>query len=167
MKGILYIASSVNGYITVGDTDSSWVSEEDGTLFEEKCREVGAVLVGGTTYDQFKGELYPFPGVFTVVLTQNVITETEVLKRARTLDEALVLFKGNRASAFLIAGGASVIGSCLAAGLIDSIYMSVHPLVIGSGLPIFKNFSGKQELEFVQVVKATQQHVVLEYKVSK
>ena len=36
VKATLYIASSVNGFITTGETDSDWVSEQDEALFSEK-----------------------------------------------------------------------------------------------------------------------------------
>lgn len=165
MTGVLYIASSVNGYITVGDTDSSWVSSEDGALFEERAKEIGAMLVGGSTYEQFKGELYPMTSVFTVVLTHKQIEETDMVRRAGTLDEAMELFSKHGAHTFLIAGGASVVGSCLQEGCIGTIYLSVHPLVIGRGLPIFKGYEGVQKLTFVEVVKSSDQHVVLKYAV--
>jgi dihydrofolate reductase len=167
MKGIIYIASSVNGYITQGDTDSSWVSEEDGMYFTDLCTKIGAVIVGGTTYEQFKGELYPMPNTYTVVMTKKDIEESVTVQKAATLTEALEILQAKDFSQFLIAGGATLLGSSLREGVVDEVLVSIHPLVIGSGLSMFKGFAGIQKLVFKEVVKASEQHVVLRYIVQK
>lgn len=37
MKAILYVATSLNGMMTQGETNSDWVSEEDEKMFAEVC----------------------------------------------------------------------------------------------------------------------------------
>ncbi len=55
MKATLYIASTLNGLMTEGKTNTSWVSEHDEIMFAKTCNETGCILVGRQTFDQFQG----------------------------------------------------------------------------------------------------------------
>ena len=50
MHVILYMATSVNGYIAKLDHDTPW-SEEEFDSFASKVKEVGNLIIGKTTFD--------------------------------------------------------------------------------------------------------------------
>jgi dihydrofolate reductase len=54
----------------------------------------------------------------------------------------------------LISGGASVAGQCLDAGLVDELTVSVAPLLLGGGTPLFADGSTAQTLEQIGVISA-------------
>jgi dihydrofolate reductase len=54
----------------------------------------------------------------------------------------------------LIAGGASVVGQCLDAGLVDEFTVSIAPLLLGGGTPLFADGSATPRLEQIRVVSA-------------
>src|SRR5689334_11805472 len=70
MKVILYMATSINGYITKGEDDSDWVSEVDWEEFNALKNESGIIVMGSRTYQQFEDD-FPQEGALNVVMTHN------------------------------------------------------------------------------------------------
>ena len=69
MKLTLYNAVSIDGFIAKLDGDSDWVSESDAEIFESTCQKAGCIVMGKTTFEQFKGSLYPMKGVQNIVMS--------------------------------------------------------------------------------------------------
>ena len=70
MKTILYMATSINGYITNGDNDSDWVTKTDWKQFDKLLRVSGVIVMGKHTFEQF-GEDFPVNGAFNIVMTHD------------------------------------------------------------------------------------------------
>lgn len=71
MKITLYMAVSSDGFIAKEDGDSGWVSKTDSIIFREKCKEIGCIVLGKRTFEQFRGSLYPFKDITNFVLTRD------------------------------------------------------------------------------------------------
>lgn len=54
----------------------------------------------------------------------------------------------------LISGGASVVGQCLDAGLVDEFTLSIAPVLLGGGTPLFADRSATERLEQIGVISA-------------
>jgi dihydrofolate reductase len=54
----------------------------------------------------------------------------------------------------LISGGASVVGQCLDAGLVDEFTVSIAPVLLGGGTPLFADRSATERLEQIGVISA-------------
>ena len=54
----------------------------------------------------------------------------------------------------LISGGASVVGQCLDAGLVDEFTVSIAPVLLGGGTPLFADRSAAERLEQIGVISA-------------
>lgn len=54
----------------------------------------------------------------------------------------------------LISGGASVVGQLLAAGLVDEFTVSIAPVLLGGGTPLFGDRPGTERLEQIALVSA-------------
>ena len=74
-------------------------------------------------------------------------------------------FSGAGENIWLV-GGAEIIASFLNQGAVDEITISVIPVLLGKGIPLFKNIENEIKLEFVKTVKYDQL-VDLYYKVLK
>lgn len=62
-----------------------------------------------------------------------------------------------------VVGGAGLVASLMDAGLIDELRLIVHPLVVGSGKPLFKDVR-RHSLELVQVQPGKNGQVILTYR---
>ena len=79
---IWYPAASLDGYIATPGGDSDWVSEQDEELFQEQMKNAGCVIVGRTTYEQYKDSIYnKDSGVVSYVVTTN----TENFKESKSV----------------------------------------------------------------------------------
>jgi dihydrofolate reductase len=61
-------------------------------------------------------------------------------------------------------GSPSLIVALTQLGLIDEYQLAVHPVILGSGLPLFKNIRNRIDLKFLQTKTFGSGAVILYYK---
>src|SRR3989344_4773878 len=76
MKVIQYLATSVNGHITVGEDGTDWVTPQTIAGFGNLNKECGVVVMGKRTYEMF-GSDFPQKDCLNVVMTR----DSELLKK--------------------------------------------------------------------------------------
>lgn len=166
LKTTLYVASSLKGMMTEGDKNSSWVSEQDEIMFAKTCKNVGCILVGRQTFDQYQGVVYPVPETKNVVLTSEDSKDiVEQVSFQKNFDAALEYIENSGFDRFVVVGGAKVISQCLERKIVDRILLSVHPYIFGNGISIIGDYQGRMDLKFVSVREANDSFVLLEYEV--
>ncbi len=165
MKSTLYVASSINGFMTRGETDSGWVSDKDEKIFADHCRKAGCILVGRKTFDQYLNVVYPVPGAHNVVLSSKAGAENHLVHYAQDLNKALEKIHALGFDRFVTVGGSNVIGQVLNAGLVDEILVSFHPYVFAKGLPTMGGFMGELNLKFTGIVEQHPELLLLRYAV--
>lgn len=69
MKLIWSPAITLDGQIATADGNSDWPTDASGKLFHKLIRQCGAVIVGHTSYKQYKGSVFPVEGATTFVWT--------------------------------------------------------------------------------------------------
>ncbi len=80
----------------------------------------------------------------------------------RDLDEVRAL-KGTPGKNTYVVGGAGLVASLMDADLIDELRLIVHPVVLGSGKPLFKVVR-RHSLEFVHAEPSKSGRVILTYR---
>lgn len=170
MKVTLYMAISVDGFITRGENDSDWVSESDWDQFYSYIKTSDAVIMGRKTMEQFGEDEFPIEGSFNIVLSNNsqLHKETENLRiMAGKPEDVIDYAKKKGYENLLIIGGANTNEQFLRSGLIDEVVLSVHPLVIGKGLNLFGDETLDVNLELIGSKEINSELVQLRYKVLK
>lgn len=166
MNATLYIASSLNGKMTEGATNSSWVSPHDEKMFASVCKDIGCILVGRTTFDQYQGVVYPVKDTVNIVLTTNVPESMDNnVVYVQNFDQALAEIRQHGFDRFVVVGGANVVTQCLRADLVDRIYLSLHPYIFGDGLSIIGDFKGNIDLKFEGIKYQYEEFILLDYSV--
>lgn len=61
-------------------------------------------------------------------------------------------------------GGANLTTSFLNAGLIDELLLSVHPIILGGGTPLFQHLNGRMPLDLINVKNYSSGVVQLHYR---
>ena len=165
----LYMAISIDGYIAKKDGDSDWVSEVDSKIFEKKIEESGCIVVGRKTFDQYYDDLYPVEGVTNIVLTNDATRQdkNENVIFVPSPKEALQAANQKGHDMVLLIGGGHVNGAFIQDNLIDEVFLSVHPLILGEGIKIFENFRKQIDLEFVGSKEMEEGLIQLHYKIKK
>lgn len=142
-KVSLYIAASLDGYIARKDGAIDWLppitAEEDygyGAFFAR----VDTVLLGRKTYElmlTLGGQ--PYEGRRCIVFTRTPLAWRDPHAEFVS-DEAAGFVRALRSEPgrdIWLVGGGEMVGACLAGGVIDEIILTVVPVLLGEGLPLF------------------------------
>ena len=158
---------SADGFIARLDGDSDWVSQIDSDLFLKRVSEARCLIMGRRTFEQFQGSLYPVKDVCNIVLSSKSKSKNREGNAffVSSPTEAVGLAKEKGYKEVLLAGGGHTNGSFLNAGLIDEIFLSVHPLILNDGMRLFEGNEKDAKIELVDTRKMGDGLVELHYKV--
>ncbi|HEX7366350.1 MAG TPA: dihydrofolate reductase family protein [Pelobium sp.] len=155
-KVILYIATSLDGYIAKRDGDLGFLSlvEQNGQDYgyAEFIKTVDTVIVGRKTYDKVIAMGYNFPHVDKncYILTRTSKEGIGAVKfytgDVKTLVEKL---KSENGKTIFCDGGAETATELIKNDLIDEYIISVIPILLGDGISLFKDGRPEQQLELI------------------
>jgi dihydrofolate reductase len=143
MQCSVFIATSLDGFIARADGGIDWLSlvempgEDYG--YGRFSASVDALIMGRNTYDTALGfEAWPYTGKRVIVLTNRPFPPKHG-EEARSGSDLPALVEELAASGVTRAyvDGGNVIRQFLAAGLIDDLTLSIIPIVLGGGKPLF------------------------------
>ncbi len=153
-KSILYIATSLDGFVAGPDDGISWLFRYNDVdyEFDEFFSGIGAVIQGRRTYDieVRNGWRMPTP-VPTFVMSHRAPerkpARTDVVFTSEDIEEVLKKAKGMTGKDIWIEGGADVAQQFLRRGLVDEIILSIVPLILGDGIRLFGKTDSPIELQ--------------------
>jgi dihydrofolate reductase len=139
----IYIATSLDGFIATTDGSVAWLEPFQGDDFGYNAffAEIGTVVLGRTTYEQVRGfDEWPYTGKRGIVLsTQALDTLPDGVEQWRSpVDDLVSDLKTRRLGDVWIVGGAKTIGAFFDLEAVDTIELFVMPVLLGSGMPLFK-----------------------------
>ena len=155
-KVIVYIAASADGFIAGPGDDLSFLArvEKEGEDYgyADFITTVDTVVLGKRTYDKVLSMGYPFPHADKEAY---IITRTEKQQVGHThfytgeVEGLLQHLKQQEGRTIFIDGGAYIVNRLLKAGLIDEMYLSLIPVLLGSGTALFQQDNPLQQLTLV------------------
>lgn len=166
-KILLYIASSLDGYIARADGSVDWLPESSESSYDAFYKSIDTVIMGKTTFDQVLmfGE-YPYKNKKSFVFTRTSKNNNEDVQFVSDVEKFVKDgFPGTGENIWLV-GGSKIIASFLNLGVVDEIITTIIPVLLGKGIPLFENIKNKMELELIKTEKYGQL-VDLHYKVLK
>jgi dihydrofolate reductase len=151
----VFIAVSVDGYIARSDGAIDWLTavqqEGEDYGYQQFFDSVDALVVGRKTYDFARGlEPWPYAGKRCIVFTHRPVTARDREERFAGSPESLVEQLGRDGVRRVYVDGGQVIRQFLAAKLIDDLTVSVVPVVLGSGIPLFASDGPEQRLTLAE-----------------
>lgn len=146
-KTVLYIAMSLDGYIADRDGGVGWLAGDGSDpdhpgSYPDFLRTVDTVVMGYRTYRQIVTELSPdrwvYAGLKSFVLTHRPLASTDEI-RFTDKDPCLLAAELRAAPGrdIWILGGAEVAQQLLNGGQIDQLRITVVPILLGDGIPLF------------------------------
>lgn len=170
-KAIVYIASSLDGFIAKPNDDLGFLSmvEKEGedygyTTFIES---VDIVILGRKTYDWVMSQVPEFPhsGIPTYVITRSARPAIGTLVfYTGNLRELVTRLKHERGKHIFIDGGSEIVNALLQHGLIDEIILSVIPVLLGEGVSLFAKGRPEQSLQLLEAKSYATGLVQLHYR---
>lgn len=150
----LYIACSLDGFIARTDGRVDWLFHDADYGYTEFLLTIGTIIMGRKTYDQLLtfGE-YPYTETEVYVVSRSragqndgrvpFVGPEEMVEKVRAL-------KTGRKSGIWLVGGAQLVQLFLSERLVDEIVLSIHPILLGAGIPLFLEQPGETPLEFIE-----------------
>ena len=170
-KVILYIATSLDGYITQPNDDLSFLSivEQEGQDYgyADFIKTVDTVIVGRKTYDKVisMGFDFPHPDKDAYIITRTPKPSIGSVKfYTDDLKSLIDKLKSENGKNIFCDGGAEIVNELLKNDLIDEFIISVIPILVGNGTKLFKDGRPEQKLELVSVKSFDKGLTQLHYK---
>jgi dihydrofolate reductase len=148
----LFIATSLDGYIAGPDDDLSWLFTDADYGFTTFFSEVDTLVIGRGTYEVVRrfGE-WPYPGKRSIVVSRKQDLEVDTPDttiHSGDLEDLLEGLRGEGAQHVWLVGGGELVRSFLEKGLLDRVTVSLHPVLLGHGIPLFPSGFPKTLLMF-------------------
>ncbi|MFF2907570.1 dihydrofolate reductase family protein [Paenibacillus sp. NPDC057934] len=167
---VLYIAASLDGYIARGDGGVDWLNDVEGegdNGYSDFYNTIDTVLIGKKTYDQtFElTDEFPYADKQCYVFSRS---EQPPSPYVTFIHEDMAGFvhklKEQDGGKIWIVGGAEVLDVLMKEKLVDEFIVTITPIVLGNGIPLFKGDNPEQKLT-LKGSKSLGQFVELHYVV--
>ena len=153
-KVVLGLAISLDGFIEGPNGEYDWCFTDQDYGMSEFFKRIDAVFVGRKTYELTLAMNNSSPGF--PKLKEYVFSNTlDKVKGDRTLlngdiKKEVEKIKNNKGKDIWLFGGAGLTSSFINLGLIDEITLAVHPIILGSGKPLFNDIKERTLLRLVE-----------------
>jgi dihydrofolate reductase len=139
---IYFAATSLDGYIARPDGGVDWLFQDGDYGMASFFAAVDTALMGRVTHDFGRSHGMPaFAGMRNYVFTRTLPPADPVDDPSVVYSDDLVAtvraLRDEPGQAIWLVGGAQIAGPLAAAGLIDELVLSVHPIWLGDGIPLF------------------------------
>lgn len=168
-------ANSLDNYIARKDDAVDWLlwSKEAGTVMAEYWKTIDTVLMGRRTYEvamrHNKGNVNSYPGIKTYIfshtLKKGADSNIEII--SENAAEFVAKLKKQTGKDICVMGGGDFAQTLFAAGLIDEIGFNIHPVLLGSGIPLFHELPQQINLELLECKPFKNGCVLLTYRVKQ
>lgn len=138
----IYISASIDGYIARKDHSLDWLDRVGGFDedygFQKLLGDIDALIIGRKTYEVATTVPEPYPGKRVVVLSNSLGSVRSDMELYRgDLVELICKLRREGVNHIWIDGG-SVISQFLSSNLVDEMTLSIIPVILGSGIPLFQ-----------------------------
>jgi dihydrofolate reductase len=166
-------ANSLDNYIARADHTFDWIrfGKEAREYMADYWRTIDTILMGRKTYEvaQRQGGGASYPGIKCYVFSRTLKPGDRkgVTVVAGDAVEFVRALKRQRGKDICLMGGGELARSMFEAGLIDEIGFNIHPVLLGSGIPLFHPMTRQIDLELQECKAFKNGCVLVTYRVSK
>lgn len=151
---IYYVAASLDGYIAIPDGGLEWLAPFEGKGedygYDEFYASIDAVLLGSRAYEKsltFGG--WPFPGKPCWTFSRRGLeaAEPDVIITPKPPVEVMAELEERGVERAWLVGGGALAGSFREHRLINEYIVSVIPVILGEGIPLFTPCGEREYLQ--------------------
>jgi dihydrofolate reductase len=129
-------------------------SNEAAQIMADYWNTIDTILMGRKTYEaalRSSSGKRPYPGVKTYVFSKTLKPEShgEVTIVSSDAGEFVRRLKAEQGKDICLMGGGELAKSLLEAGLIDEIGLNIHPVLLGCGIPLFREMNRQIDLQLL------------------
>lgn len=170
----VFIATSIDGYIAKKNGDIDWLvkfspptdeNEEKDCGFSKFFSSIDVLVMGKNTYNVVSHfDTWPYQGKRVVVLSStltSVCTEAELF--SGDIAQLVAKLQADGVKHIYIDGGVTI-SQFLNADMVDQLILSIIPVVLGSGIPLFSMINNDKWCHLVSSQTYSNGLVQLQYE---
>lgn len=187
-KIVSFVHLSLDGFVASADGGLGWVSitEELFDHVEQRIKQTDTALYGRVTYQMMEA-YWPtaaeqpnaskhdlehsrwYKTARKVVLSKTLADKNEANTKIirNNLSEEITQLKQSAGNEILVFGSPSATHALMAEDLIDEYWIFLNPVLLGQGIPLFKNIQHKTPLKLVTSKTFASGVVCLQYEVRR
>lgn len=150
-------ASSFDSYFARKDHAVDWLmwSDEAASMMTDYWKTIDTILMGRKTYEvalkNSKGKSNPYPNIKSYVFSRTLHAGKKAGVEIIQKDAAAFVktLKGQEGKDICVMGGGDFAKTLFEADLIDEIGFNIHPVLLGSGIPVFYEMKNQIDLELL------------------
>ena len=168
-------ANSFDNYFARKDDSVDWLmwTDEVAPIMAEFWKSIDTIVMGRRTYEvalRMGGGGGAYPGVKNYVFSRTMKESPK--KKVKNLEfisedaaEFVRKLKAQEGKGICVMGGGLLAKSLFEANLIDEIGFNIHPVLLGSGIPIFHEMDHQIDLELLECKALKNGCVMVTYRV--
>lgn len=165
-------ANSLDNFIARKDDAVDWLlwSDEVTELMKSFWETIDTVVMGRRTYEvAARSGMGSYPGVKTYVFSRTLKkpSDESLIFVNEDAAEFVRRLKNEEGKDICVMGGGVLAKSLFEADLIDEIGFNIHPVLLGSGIPLYYEMSRQIDLELISCQQLSTGCVVLTYRVKR
>lgn len=169
----LYIATSIDGYIARKDGSLDWLDaipnpDQLDYGYSQFYDSVDTLLIGRKTYEEVLGfgVDWPYPDSKTYIISSKPveIKTDSTYQLSESLDQIVKDLLNEEGKDIWVVGGGVLISSLLNMGLIDEMLITITPVILGEGIPLFPYNPKETKFELIKTEAFNTGFVNLVYK---
>lgn len=165
MRVFAIAAMSADGYIARSARENvAWTSAEDKRMFAATSRQAGVIVMGRHTFESMPE---PLPDRLQIVMTsapeKYQTAPGHVEFTASPPDEILRQLAARGFEQVVIGGGGHVYAQFIESNLVDELWLTIEPLLFGSGVSLLRHLSEQVPLTLVSVTQLSPNTLQLKY----
>ncbi|MBL0741520.1 dihydrofolate reductase family protein [Chryseolinea lacunae] len=165
-KVILNLALSLDGFIAGPQGEYDWCFTDADYGMTNFLNSIDTTVMGGKSYRLLLQYGPPYPEY-----TNYVFTRTEkgtpypnVVFTSDDIPDVVRALKEKDGKNIWLFGGAEIIHPLLEEDLVDELMLSIHPLLLGDGLPLFRKLNERKLFKLTDTIAYPSGLVQLYYK---
>ena len=162
-------ANTLDNYIAGKDDSIDWIrhTPEVNEIMKDYWKRIDTEILGRRTYEvAMKGGGVDWAGIKTYVCSRTLKKVSG--KKVELASDAVSLvqrLKAEEGKDIIVMGGGEIGKSLFEAGLIDEFGVNIHPVLLGSGIPLFVEMERRIDLELTECRQFKNGCVMLKYDV--
>ena len=154
-KIVLGLAVSLDGFIEGPNGEYDWCFTDQDYGLSAFFKRVDAIFMGRKSYEVAQssgGGQNPWKGMTTYVFSNSIkeVKGKDVKLISGDAEGQVRAMKEQDGKDIWLFGGAELTTFFLNKGLVDELWLSIHPVLLGAGKPLFQNIRERKSLKLVE-----------------
>lgn len=163
----MQLAVSLDGYIEGPRGEYDWCFTDQDYGMTDFIEKTDAVIMGRKSYELLlQNDNDPYLSRLKLYVVSNTLGHIEngiVIKG--DIYKEVSRMKNDAGKDIWLYGGAELVTSMMNLNLVDELMLAVHPVILGTGKPLFRNIAESKFLKLKEVIPYSSGLVMLRYTV--